>query len=79
MENEEERKRTVSHVPSQVTEAVDRVVRSRSGDEGLAGPLEPGREVVESVDHGFRVELNAGQGSTDVSEEEGVEDCRRGE
>lgn len=46
---------TLSSVPHEVTETVERVEREGEGDEGLAGNLDPGGEVVDEVDEVGRV------------------------
>jgi hypothetical protein len=67
------RRLTVAHVPAEVAEAVQGVVRSGGGDCALEGSCEPSGEGGKHVDEGGRVEGGAECGSHDVSEEDGVE------
>lgn len=58
-------------------ESVNGVIRSGTGDEGLAGELGPLGELGESGDEGSRVEGNSNSRASEVSEEESVEGCTR--
>lgn len=71
--------RTVAHVPAEVAEAVEGVVRGGEGDGELGEELGPAGEGGKGLEERGRVELCADEGRGDVAEEEGVDGCGRGD
>lgn len=73
-----EEERTVTHVPSEMTETVKGVESGGKGDDSLCGNLGPSGKFGEEHDEGGRVEGNADGGKDEVSDEEGVHSCLKG-